>query len=287
MLLLAAVGGAAALVTPAKIDAAARSNPMSSAADVAELTAGFSQLASFGAVRSLPLPPTRRKLATCELEELTGLRRSAFVPARCDPAPRPKKPAAVDRAAFIEQPAGELVEMTAAASLLVGAVLLSLQTNVVEALRAMEHCHITWLPVTCGAVCGSALSLLVVDAVRKGNALSRGEPRGAARREAIVQHEAGHFLLCHLLGVPVTAVHTSSWRSMLGVAPGVTFVSPVQVKPPRAKPPRAGSSHVRTPPRADTATRETATRPPVHGMKQPRVEPRVVPASCTSASHAH
>ena len=169
---------------------------------------GFKDLRSFGASRELPV---REALSTAQLEALTGLPRKAFMPAMQEQPSRLRAPSdarlADNRAAFVE-PSAQLFELTAAASLLLGASCLGLQESAADALRAIEDTQLksAWLPVTCGVVSGSALALLLVDALRRGGSLTRSL-RSADRREAVLRHEAGHFLACILLGVPVAAVH--------------------------------------------------------------------------------
>lgn len=193
-----------------------------------ELSGNFASLRSFGAVRTLPLA-NRKELDVADLELLTGLDRQAFMANKQHTsALAPQSAAELDasnRAAFTE-PSAQLLELVAAASLLLVVAALGLKVSAVDTLRELEHSRTTWLPVTCGVCSGSALSLMLVDALRRGGRLTRSLAR-PDRRDAIVRHEAGHFLACILLGVPVASAHIDSWRSLLGSAPSVTFQSPV------------------------------------------------------------
>lgn len=210
------------------IDAFARRCVKQEAAcmDTNAAAASFGALASFRAVDTLPLPPSSWDIETSELEKFTGLPRNAFQPT----APRPKLPATAvalqdqpQTAAFAE-PSAQLAELSVAASMLVGAAL-GLRVSALDALHNLNHFALSWLPVTCGVCVGTTLSIMLLESLLKGGSSAR-TLRSAEVREAVVRHEAGHFLTCILLGVPVAAVHVHSWRSLLGAAPAVTFVSP-------------------------------------------------------------
>jgi hypothetical protein len=66
----------------------------------------------------------------------------------------------------------------------------------------------------------SVAATLILDAIASNN---------PAYRQRIIQHEAGHFLVAHLLGIPITGYTLSAWESVrkgLAAQGGVIFSPP-------------------------------------------------------------
>ena len=109
--------------------------------DVSACSTTFGALHSFGAVDTLPLPSSRDFETRSDIEELTGLPRSAFQPTM--PIRKPQQALEPQTAAFVESSA-QLTELSAAASMLVGAAL----GMRIQALDACVHTITTRTPET-------------------------------------------------------------------------------------------------------------------------------------------
>jgi hypothetical protein len=175
-------------------------------------------LPSFGSVREPPHAP-RDDMLVAELEEISGLPAAAFAPSVPKSAVPNNLPAA--SAAVCVQ-------------LLLAAVALSEDHPLAEAkrgLRGMDWWQIS--PLFLGVAGGSVLLAAVVDKLLlRGAALTvlTRLVQPPARREAVLRHEAGHFLLSHVLGFPVQACELDPLAALVdrrfGGAAGVLYQSP-------------------------------------------------------------
>ena len=151
-------------------------------------------LPSFGSLREPPHAP-RDTMLVAELEEISGLPAAAFAPNVPTKSAVPNNLPAASAAVCIQ--------------LLLAAVALSDSQPLAEAkrgLRGMDWWQIS--PLFLGLAGGSVLLAAVVDKlVLRGAVLTvlTRLVQPPARREAVLRHEAGHFLLSHLLGFPVQA----------------------------------------------------------------------------------
>ncbi len=71
-----------------------------------------------------------------------------------------------------------------------------------------------------GFLLKSTVATLILDAIASTN---------PAYRQRIIQHEAGHFLVAHLLGIPITGYTLSAWESVrtgYSAQGGVVFAPP-------------------------------------------------------------
>ena len=154
----------------------------------------YSVLPSFGSVREPPHAP-RDTMLVAELDEISGLPAAAFAPRVPTKSAMPKGLPAASAAVCFQ--------------LLLAAVALSDSQPLAEAkrgLRALDWWQISPLFLS---VCGGGVLLAaVVDKLLLRGAVLTLIARWAQpadRREAVLRHEAGHFLLSHLLGFPVQA----------------------------------------------------------------------------------
>ena len=180
-------------------------------------------LPSYGAaLKGLSSPEQPALLPPGELEQITGLPPAAFAP--------PKRP---------EQTRGlRLAPLEAAAGLAVGS-LLSVsgmiaddwpsQVLSLDALKQLESYELITLSLSLLLAVTTSLAVLdrLVLNARLLEALGLLLPR---RREAVMLHEAGHFLCAYYLGVPVQACELNPWRTLLNpnlrLSVGTVFHSP-------------------------------------------------------------
>lgn len=186
LLSIATVCHAIELSTAATLDAACASRSACISAYSTLQQSG--QLTAFGR-SDMPLQPTLAK--SLELAKVTGLRATAF-------APKPRG-----------EPRGlRLAPLEAAAALLVGQLCFAsgalMDEMPLRSLRELEAPQLISLALS--VLVGSATVLFVLDKLllqeRLLGVLRLIVP---SRREAVVRHEAGHFLCAYSLGVPVQA----------------------------------------------------------------------------------
>ena len=102
--------------------------------DESECAVTFGALDSFHAVDELPLPSSWDVETRSDIEELTGLSRSAFQPTM--PIRKPPSSLEPQTAAFVE-PSAQLTELSASASMLVGAAM-GMRIQALDALRNLD-----------------------------------------------------------------------------------------------------------------------------------------------------
>jgi hypothetical protein len=173
-------------------------------------------LPSFGSVREPPHAP-RDDMLVAELEEISGLPAAAFAPSVPAKSAVPNNLPAASAAVCIQ--------------LLLAAAALSDSQPLAEAkrgLRGMDWWQIS--PLFLGLASGSVLLAAVVDKLLLRGAVLTLFTRlvqPPARREAVLRHEAGHFLLSHLLGFPVQACELDPLAALVdrrfGGAAGTIF----------------------------------------------------------------
>jgi hypothetical protein len=176
-------------------------------------------LPSFGSVREPPHAP-RDDMLVAELEEISGLPAAAFAPSVPAKSAVPNNLPAASAAVCIQ--------------LLLAAAALSDSQPLAEAkrgLRGMDWWQIS--PLFLGLASGSVLLAAVVDKLLLRGAVLTLFTRlvqPPARREAVLRHEAGHFLLSHLLGFPVQACELDPLAALVdrrfGGAAGTIYQSP-------------------------------------------------------------
>ena len=239
----------------------ARVEPLSAAIDAAcalpasgsQLRDAYRSLQSFGSVQP-PLPP-RDTMVVSELQEVTGLPATAF-------APRQPKPA------------GTLAQLPAAAAavcvqLLLAALAVSDEQPLAEAWRGLKALELWQLPPLLLGLCGGSLLLAaVVDKlVLRGSLLNvvARMVQPPARREVVLRHEAGHFLLAHLLGFPVQVTPGTCWAAAVEEARPLRPAAPV-ARASRRRFSRAGAPCVR---RRASSTRSasSSTGAPFSGVE--------------------
>ena len=176
-------------------------------------------LPSFGSVREPPHAP-RDDMLVAELEEISGLPAAAFAPSVSTKSAVPNNLPAASAAVCVQ--------------LLLAAFAVSEGHPLAEArrgLRGMDWWQIS--PLFLGLAGGSVLLAAVVDKLLLQGAVLTVLTRlvqPPARREAVLRHEAGHFLLSHLLGFPVQACELDPLATLVdgrfGGAAGVLYQSP-------------------------------------------------------------
>ena len=176
-------------------------------------------LPSFGSVREPPHAP-RDDMLVAELEEISGLPAAAFAPSVPATSAVPNNLPAASAAVCVQ--------------LLLAAFAVSEGHPLAEArrgLRGMDWWQIS--PLFLGLAGGSVLLAAVVDKLLLQGAVLTVLTRlvqPPARREAVLRHEAGHFLLSHLLGFPVQACELDPLATLVdgrfGGAAGVLYQSP-------------------------------------------------------------
>ena len=176
-------------------------------------------LPSFGSVREPPHAP-RDTMLVAELEEISGLPAAAFAPSVPTKLGRSTNLPAASAAVCIQ--------------LLLAAVALSDSQPLEQAkagLREMDWWQIS--PLFLGLAGGSVLLAAVVDKLLLQGAVLTVFARlvqPPVRREKVLRHEAGHFLLSHLLGFPVQACELDPLAALVdrrfGGAAGVIYQSP-------------------------------------------------------------
>lgn len=253
LLVIDYVNRAASLAARIDVACSRMSAAKTSHQQLTELVATYKGLRSFGAAE-LPLPPSTA-MSSSALAEVTGLGVEAFVPR--DYYSRERVPAAEAQSdwasagptaaysASVTEPSAVAIEGAVAA--LLGIALLEvaaagLNESGDAALRvlvlARDSSFLAWLPVTLGLCGGAALAMTLVDGLLRSEVtrslLSVRSALVPSQRERIVRHEAGHFLTCVLLGMPVAAVDIDGWAFELRgeQAPGVSFHSPALVDAP-------------------------------------------------------
>jgi len=199
-----------------------------------DLRSSFAELHCFGAA---VLPLSDRAVGEAELEQYTGLAPKAFVPQDYYLRQRvPTRSVTPKRdGAYFSEPAMQFAESAAAAML--GLALLEvaaqgLRVNADDTLRALHNDYLAFIPISLGVCGGSVIAMSTVDSLLRSDVVRPVVRVLRGRGEAVVRHEAGHFLACVLLGVPVAAVHVDhSWRSLFGAGSeaGVTFHAPAMV----------------------------------------------------------
>lgn len=157
-----------------------------------ELRDAYRVLPSFGSVREPPHPP-RDTMLVAELVEISGLPATAFAPTVRTKSAIPKGLPAASAAVCFQ--------------LLLAAVALGESgAEAKRGLQALDGWQLS--PLLLGVCGGSMLLAAVVDKLLLRGALLTLVTRLSApaeKREAVLRHEAGHFLLSHLLGFPVQA----------------------------------------------------------------------------------
>lgn len=159
-----------------------------------------SQLVSFG---SSELPLAREHvLGPAELTGTTGLSAAAFVP----------------------QPAQDEAKLGAAGSVIAAQLaLVAIGLSKEVPLKVLRDLEWWQLPsIILGATAGSTLLLILADRLAGSGRLLRAASLvlSPERREVVLRHEAGHFLVAHLLGCPVQACRISPWEYLLSLGTG-------------------------------------------------------------------